>query len=105
MTAHLRVARIARIVEHAGAVKLFGHSVLEATMAQREGGQSPAERPFAIVILIIVTLERNSSVVPAWCKASTGCIAVRPRPQTVPREDALLNCRCMDTSERLTVGR
>ena len=36
--------------------KAFGHAVMEETMAQREGGRSPAERGVGIVVLIIVTL-------------------------------------------------
>ena len=35
--------------------KAFAHAVMEETMVQSEGGQSPAERGVGIVVLIIVT--------------------------------------------------
>lgn len=34
----------------------FGYAVMEKTMAQSEGGQSPAERGPGIVLLLIATL-------------------------------------------------
>ena len=35
--------------------KAFGHAVMEGTMAQSEGGRSPAERGVGIVVLVFVT--------------------------------------------------